>query len=304
MSSVSLLEFHGRFRAKSSPATNRQVNVFLENRAAMFILVESRPVHFGSDMQFCPSRHWGSLASCESLEPRRLLASTAGTVAIADYHPMTAGITAHSSGLEDGVATEETTTTALDSVGGQPVTRFTTVEKSGSTTSTSHEYTSLTRDGLRLHGIDGRQGGERVRLVFETPLRFLASRVRPGDLITFTDHPLSAVMDTDAGRFETDATMTGSSRVEGFERVNLPDGRFLPAALKVTLDFTVDMVISRNDITVSAKLRVIDSTWLGRGIGEVADKGTSTSIIATDESRETSTSTRQSTLDQSSLLPP
>src|SRR5213083_328915 len=79
-----------------------------------------------------------------------------------------------------------------------------------------------------------------IESTFGGGLHFLKYNINVGDTVSWSKTPLTAQYKTPTiGDTTFVGTTTGSSHVDGFELKTMADGRFFPAALKITVDYSV-----------------------------------------------------------------
>lgn len=235
----------------------------------------------------------------EPLEARRLLAS----FALADYFPTKPGYSWDFQGNQNGDNASASRQVIADTTAGATVRLQDTIAFGASSELTSR-FLSVTADGVSLVREDQNTGTTTSSIKFLTPLHLLNSPIQDGDLLTWTNVPITAVLDDpDLGQINGSGFDSGSSRVSIAKNVQLPDGVFIPTALKVVLDHTENLTGQVQGVTGTLTAHIIESFFLAPGIGPVGLNGRIVATISAEGESETTTVEYGFVLQSSPLLP-
>ena len=236
----------------------------------------------------------------EPLESRRLLAG----YALAEYFPTKAGYTWNYVGTQGGQATTVARTVVADTTAGATL-RIDDAASAVGVTASTHTYYRLDADGLWMVRQDNSAdvAGD-TRITFGQPLKVLSASMRKDQVISWNNVPVSAVVHSqDFGTVSGSGTDTGSARVFGVARVDLPDGTYIPAALKVVIDHTETYTGRVGGQTGTVTAHLIETAFLAPGIGMVKSSARVSGTIKLGGETENVSISSDFLIDSSPLLP-
>ncbi len=204
----------------------------------------------------------------------------ASTFSAAAFFPMNAGQNLDYSGTYDESAINQdddgatdVTATAQTTVGGLHATRFddtATVDTTNGHHASAKEsrYFSLNSNGLEFLG-ETTVGGA---VTLGRPIPVLKAQASVGDVLTWSDVPLSAVFSRNGITARGTGTDTGSSTVVDIEEVDLPGFESFEA-YQVDLVHSEDYVVRADGQQVTLHADISETFWIAQGIGIIQFSG-------------------------------
>jgi hypothetical protein len=245
--------------------------------------------------RFLPSQL--SCCRAEILERRVLLSAS---FQVSQYFPTSAGNTWDYSGeFSDGgpeAQATDTKTSSAVTVGGVPSVQLTDAvqvsETNGATLSRQYVVNST-----GLYAIGSQTTGTST-VTFGSPLHVLDATASVGEVLTWSNIPLSATANVDGISAVGTGTDSGSSTVVELDNITLGDGATVPA-FQVVVNHTEDYTVSAEGQTVGVTAQIDETFWLAYSVGIVQFNG---NINVNANIGGSETITEQFTLDSSSLL--
>jgi hypothetical protein len=216
------------------------------------------------------------------------------------YFPTSAGNTWDYSGqYSDGgsaQAATDTRTSAAVNVGGVASVKLTDDVLVGETSegAISREF-AVNANGL--YAIGSQTTGMST-VTLGSPLHLLNATATVGDVLTWSNIPLSAVANFDGISAVGTGTDSGSSTVVGLDNITLGGGATVPA-FQVAVNHTEDYTVSAEDQVVTVTAQLDETMWLAFSAGIVEFSG---NINVNDSLGVSEAITEQFTLNSSSLI--